>query len=371
MSTINNRTQHSGVFVLRDPRIGAGHHETFTRRYVATGIAALLDIEFREEGFAGAYVIAPRTLLPQDAREWNIRGPDDVFGGVTPYPFVGTKAITHGLVSDRAVAPEGWNPRLGALLGDAVLRGHTAFTSDDARESARRLLALGAIRLKSVNACGGHDQWVAADLHAFEQALARIDPSYIRQHRVVVEQQLQSATTYSVGSLAIGSWSISYVGTQRETEDHCGRMVYGGSELVVTRGNFEVLGQLIVSKNAADAIRKAIEYDAAVNSAFPTFFASRRNYDVVCGTDARGNSRSGVLEQSWRVGGASPAEIAALLAFKADPALQVVCTATHEAYGNPSPPDDADTYFVDHGGVMGGLVKYVTRRPNGHPAQNI
>ena len=45
------------------------------------------------------------------------------------------------------------------------------------------------------------------------------------------------------------------------------------------------------------------------------FFASRRNYDVVAGLDARGQRRCGVLEQSWRVGGASPAELVALAAF--------------------------------------------------------
>ena len=50
-------------------------------------------------------------------------------------------------------------------------------------------------------------------------------------------------------------------------------------------------------------------------SVSPGFFASRRNYDVAQGVDAAGRRRSGVLEQSWRLGGASGAEIAALEAF--------------------------------------------------------
>ena len=45
-------------------------------------------------------------------------------------------------------------------------------------------------------------------------------------------------------------------------------------------------------------------------AAFPGLFASRCNYDVVTGADGVGKHHSGVLEQSWRAGGASGAEIA-------------------------------------------------------------
>ena len=49
--------------------------------------------------------------------------------------------------------------------------------------------------------------------------------------------------------------------------------------------------------------------------------------------DAVGRRRSGVLEQSWRAGGASGAEIAALEAFRADPSLPSVRAITREVYG--------------------------------------
>ena len=54
------------------------------------------------------------------------------------------------------------------------------------------------------------------------------------------------------------------------------------------------------------------------------FFASRRNYDIARGIDAQGQWRCRVLEQSWRIGGASGPEVAALQAFRADPALRVI-----------------------------------------------
>ena len=72
-------------------------------------------------------------------------------------------------------------------------------------------------------------------------------------------------------------------------------------------------------------MRQAIEYarifDTAAAIFFPGCFASRRNYDIAQGRDGNGRERFGVLEQSWRVGGASSAEIAALEAFRADPGL--------------------------------------------------
>jgi len=68
---------------------------------------------------------------------------------------------------------------------------------------------------------------------------------------------------------------------------------------------------------------------------------SRRNYDIAQGFDARGQLRSGVLEQSWRVSGATGAEIAALEAFRAEPTLQAVRASTFEIYGDADPPPHA------------------------------
>lgn len=47
-----------------------------------------------------------------------------------------------------------------------------------------------------------------------------------------------------------------------------------------------------------------IGLDAAALDCFPGFFASRRNYHIGQGRDAKGRFKSGVLEQSWRIGGA-------------------------------------------------------------------
>jgi Protein of unknown function (DUF3182) len=61
----------------------------------------------------------------------------------------------------------------------------------------------------------------------------------------------------------------------------------------------------------------------------PGFTVSRRNYDVAQGIDGEGQRRSGVLEASWRSGGASTAELAAMKEFAQDPTLQVVEESRH------------------------------------------
>ena len=100
---------------------------------------------------------------------------------------------------------------------------------------------------------------------------------------------------------------------------------------------------------------------------FPGFFASRRNYDVAQGSDAQGCHRSGVLEQSWRIGGASGAEIAALEAFRADPGLQSVRAATVELYGEGhTPPPRASVYFQGIDAKVGPITKYAMLMPDAH-----
>ena len=53
-------------------------------------------------------------------------------------------------------------------------------------------------------------------------------------------------------------------------------------------------------------------YHEAALTCFAGMLASRSNYDVAEGRDATGRQCVGVLEQSWRLGGASGAEVAAL-----------------------------------------------------------
>src|SRR5690606_17171091 len=89
------------------------------------------------------------------------------------------------------------------------------------------------------------------------------------------------------------------------------------------------------------------------------FIASRRNYDIASGIAPDGTRRIGVLEQSWRIGGATGAEIAALEIFAANPLAKAVRASTVELYGeNVEVPDGAAVYFRGRDPVVGFLTKY-------------
>jgi len=126
---------------------------------------------------------------------------------------------------------------------------------------------------------------------------------------------------------------------------------------VLARGDFDALLGLDLPEHARLAVAQARLYDAAASECFPGLFASRRNYDVAQGLASSG-WRSGVLEQSWRIGGASGAEIAALEAFAAEPALRVVRASTVEIYGHCQPPAQAMVYFSGVDEEVGEITKY-------------
>lgn len=361
------------VVLLADAGRDADHHETVTQRHIGHEVAALLGYAYAGQHVGGvlawpSYAVPQQTLLAREADALGIRNESDLLGGVVPHAFVAGKAITHGILSRDAAAPEAWSIDLARDLDGAVLDGYAAFSRADARIAAARLLERGPIRLKAAAARGGHGQAVCATLEQFDTAALAIADDDLARHGVVVERNLAGARTYSIGTTRVGASRISYFGRQRTTVDHLGREVYGGSDLVVVRGDFRALSSLGMPIVVAAALAKAVHYDAAVAAAYPAFYASRRNYDVVHGFDADGLARIGVLEQSWRIGGATPAELLALRAFAADPHLACIRVATHEAYGNPTSPADALVYFEDRGKRFGGLVKYARARADGYPS---
>jgi hypothetical protein len=351
-----------------------GGHDYASRAHGGARLAELLgyayagDYREREEGAGHAYFVPDDTLLAGDAERLGVRCGDDLFGGVAPHAFVATKAISHGAVSPEARVPAGWSHALAPLIEDAVLYGFTAFDRAAARAAARLVLQRGRVRLKRVAGIGGAGQSVAANADEFEQALGDVADDELAAQGVVVEQHLEEVVTYSIGQLRVGERCIAYYGTQRTVLNHHGHCVYGGSDLAVVRGGADALRRIDVPAAARAALTRAQRYDAAVAREFPSLFASRRNYDVAWGRDADDGIHVGVLEQSWRFGGASPAEIAALHAFESDAGLRLVLASTHEAYGDVEPPATAIVSFRGTDPHAGPITKYCTVETHGHPA---
>jgi hypothetical protein len=356
----------------RDPR---DDHEAATLLSASQRLAALLGYAFagtddpdsvraRAGPGAALYLVPPDTIVGLDtAAALGIRSEADLFGGVVPHPFVATKSITHPVVSPQARVPAGWSRQFAQRVGDSVLAGFTVFDRDDALDAAGRLVTLGPVRVKRVRATGGHGQSVIQALPELEAVLHDLGEDELATWGLVLEQSLEDVTTYSVGVARVGPWRIAYYGTQRLVPDNRGEAVYGGSDMVVARGDIASLLAMAPSDEVRQAIDGARAYDDAVDRCYPGFIASRRNYDIVFGHDRAGRRRFGVLEQSWRIGGASGAEIEAMEAFKQDPALSAVRASTVEVFGDPAAtvvPDGATVYFRGTDARAGPLTKYST-----------
>ena len=340
-------------------------HKRLTAKELARRIARLTESEFlgtHSEDIAGEralYFVPEATLDAAVAERLGIAGPRDLFGGVVRFPFMATKAISHALVSPDAARVEGWQPAFAEAVREAALRGFTAFSRADARQAGALLLERGRVRLKAPAADGGVGQSVFTDQREFDQAIAAADEADIGVHGLVVEEDLADVTTFSVGEIRIGDALVAYCGTQRTTLANDHSLAYGGSRLFVVRGGFAELAVARLAPLALQAASLAHLYDAAANAHLPGLIASRRNYDVAAGKDGRGMLRIGVLEQSWRLGGASGAEIAAFEAFKADPQLVAVEAACVEVYGHRAQvPDDAIVYYKGDDPDVGRLTKY-------------
>ena len=360
MSTLETQAKR---LVVPHPRQGAPAHERASQTYIAQRLAALLKADY----LAGeppapspaVYYVPSETLVGEAAAQaLCIGGIDDLFGGVVPRAYVGTKAITHGLLDRQARAPEGWSHALAGSLEGSVLRGYTAFSRDDARRAAEELLAAGPIRFKPVHGIAGRGQVRIRNAQELEDAIEALTDEDCRDG-LVIEENLEDVVTYSVGIVQVAGQTISYVGTQSLTQDNSGQEVYGGSELRVAPGGFEVLLGLDLDETQRRAVDLARRYDAAALDCYPGIIASRRNYDIAQGQDAQGRTRMGVLEQSWRSGGASVAELAALAAFQNDTGLKWVVAATQERYGSDVPPlpQGFDIVFDGHDDDVGRIRK--------------
>ncbi|MGY6271282.1 DUF3182 family protein [Achromobacter denitrificans] len=335
----------AGIVAAYPRRARASEHEIASQDALASRLAALLGCRYvpdyrpsRHRDAPAPYYVPDRSIVgTARASRLGIRRMADLYGGVVPYAFVATKSISHGLAGPSARAPDGWAAALPDALREVVLAGYTAFCADDAMEAGKRLLDRGPVRLKPADATAGRGQVVVRDLDALREAVAGQSARVMERLGVVLEEDLEDVETYSVGWSRVGKMEVAYVGTQSLTQDNAGREVYGGSELRVARGGFDALRALRLSARERHAIEMACRYDSAISAAYPDLLASRRNYDVAFGLGADGGSRAGVLEQSWRAGGASIAELAAMQAFALSPALMEVRAETRERYGGDEP----------------------------------
>src|SRR5262249_45010046 len=84
------------------------------------------------------FFVPDDTLLQDEALSLGIRCVQDLYGGVVPYPFVKTKAITHQLVDSNAQQPHRWSSSFAEKIrkGPCRVIPHSALTTRELRRHA-------------------------------------------------------------------------------------------------------------------------------------------------------------------------------------------------------------------------------------------
>jgi len=325
-------------------------HEIASLRVAAERMAARLGLDCEVvsapcRDAEGRYWIPASTLSTGEAAELGIFDGSQLWGGVVPFDFVATKLVSHPLWEGGASAPAGWRDIRG--IAGCTLPGHSVFSPGDAAAAGKALLAGGAIRVKHPHSRGGHGQSVIRSEGELEVWLGSTNGSAFDEG-IVLERDLVDSTTYSVGSSTLAGLGIAYHGRQRGVADREGSQVYGGSTLTVIAGDLTALHAQTPPGELADAIDAAMRYDRAVREGYGVV-ATRSNYDVIAGVDDRGVRHLGVLEQSWRFGGASMAEVLAAERFAERPGTREVVAETVESYADEPVPGDALVYWPGDG----------------------
>jgi len=367
---MRRQTDRKQGVLLLDTRESTPDHERAVHQALARSLATLLHtevVEARMDAHDNLYYLPTATLIdPQRYQQLGITSIEDFFGGLVPHPYMATKAISHPLPAG-GLFPQGWTDDFARHASDALLKGYTVFSRDDALAAATLLLRDGPLRMKQVRASAGRGQEVLDSIDDLERELQQLDSHDLALWGLVLEENLKDVETFSVGQVLVAGIVCSYYGVQHCTRDHQGESVYGGSDLVLVRGDYDKLLQLELEDPLRLAITQARTYEDAACASFPGFLASRRNYDVARGLNAQGHICSGVLEQSWRIGGASGAELLALRAFAEDPSLQRVRASTHEVFGETTLPADATLFYQGDDREVGRICKYARIRDYDHP----
>lgn len=347
-------------------------HERATLAKIAESLARLTGRRFdgacvgERDFHAGCYLVPSETISLDTSPHLGGLGEADLFGGVTSHAFMATKAITHPTVDADAAAPAGWSNAFSRRVAESVHRGYSAFARQEARKAVARLLERGAVRFKPVLATAGRGQEVVTSMRDLEPLLERLGDDELARFGLTLEENIGDVETFSVGQVRVADIVASYVGTQTLTRDNLGAQVYGGSRLKFVRGGFDALLARDLPSSLRLAIEQAQTFDSAADACLGRFVASRRNYDVAQGRAAGGSWRSGVLEQSWRTGGASSAEVIALQTFYDDPSLMDLRASSVELYGDGvRPPPGAEIFFSGVDETVGPLTKYAVVETNG------
>jgi hypothetical protein len=285
------------------------------------GLLRIADVEegsFCEPSSGHVYHVPSRTLTQAEAEVRHITDPSDLYGGVIGENSLPTsKTALHQVVGE---SPAGYSRQVANALAESgvTLPGFAVFNRADATTAYQNLSQNGQqVRLKEPFQSDHEGQAVVISEMALQNYMAGITDAALHEQGIVLEANVLDPQTISAGSIILNGRTYSFYGSQKSVI-HKGRERFGGGEILVIEGDLLDLNKTLIDDTPEnDHTRTAIIQAHQAHSIFsyydPTL--SRYSFDVVQGMDAQGNFISGVCDQTFRVGGLTPAEMLAIEAF--------------------------------------------------------
>ncbi|MGH7158365.1 MAG: DUF3182 family protein [Candidatus Saccharimonadales bacterium] len=317
---------------------------------VAEHLAALLGGQVcgLQDSAREQYHVPHAALIREESQEKGITSENDLFGGVVEIASHRDKAILHPTVKDCERKNEWHSSEFAKLVSSAVLPGFSVFSSADSQKAFQELEDQGyTVRCKDPTRDGSGGQWIIKDSGHLEQIIAGLPADQISEQGIVLEPNLFDPQTLSVGQIYLDGKFYSYFGHQESTTSPKGNSTYGGTTLTMVRGTFETLA----TTSSEPIIRRAVQQAKTVYDAYSIYepIISRANFDVVRGEAKNNQILSGVVDQSLRIGGATPAEVLAIEALKAQPSAQQVTSRVTIRWNPESTPvGPNEIIFFDH-----------------------
>jgi hypothetical protein len=306
-----------------------------------------------------------------------------IYGSTLPRDLLEryTKVQVHEPFADDA--PAWFDRRFPRYIRDSTLPGYSCFSPASLVGATRRLLdEYREVRLKDPNGNSGVGQWTVSTVEEIEPTLAAVASDvgagdeaglaeYLAEHGYVVEAQVEDVEAWSVTLTRTPGGHFSSFGRLLEptvdTADRGTLHVYGGTTAVVVRGEPSALadlpdGGVVAHDPVLDDIR--LTPSAPVVHAAQRYieglrlweadgaFETRANVDVITGTVVRRDGAreeiAACVEESGRVGGASPAELLGIIDLQADPDLPYAVRCTRHSF------DAAAHTYADHVATVSG-----------------
>jgi len=297
-----------------------------------------------EQNSKDHYHVMAKTVTKEIAREFNISSPEDFYGVVVDHLQQVEKSVFYPVVGTSF--PGHYSTKFSKQVRDSVLKGYSFFDLEGALAAHQKLSYFGKLRLKLLPNSDGHGQFKITTDDEFREILNKVDENKLAEFGAVIEPNLFEANTTSVGEIRLGDDVYSFLAFQKDdiaSED--GRNRYMGADLITIRGTMENLLDLNEAGLVLDQVKKAVSFHQAYSYFKPVI--SRISYDVLCGTDFKGDVQIGVTDITARLGGSCPAVMLGVKVLDSDFTTEAVRAEVDLNY-QPEVIEAGSEIFINH-----------------------